>query len=355
MQTSIRAGPKTIADAKQWTVQRLLSFPAALAVLVVVTVFAAARKGLADPDIWWHLRNAENLLHRFSWPRADAYSYTAFGNRWMNYEWLAEIPYYLAWRAFGLVGIKALSLLLLEIIFCGLFYCCHRKSGNIKAAAVATYLAILLGSVSFGPRTILFGYMYLVALLLLLENYRAGSSARLWMLPILFCVWINTHGSWALGLVVFAIFFSGGLVQGRWGNIEAVLWSARQLRQLGAVMLASIAALFLNPYGYRLVFYPLDMAFNQRLNIAHIAEWSSVDFHDVRGKIALTLLIVLLLASLLSRGCWQLYELALVLFGLYCGLTYIRFLFLAGILGAPIIAKLLKFIPQYQPELLKIT
>lgn len=116
-------------------------------------------------------------------------------------------------------------------------------------------------------------------------------------------------------------------------------------------MAASVAALFVNPYGYRLVLYPLDMTFHQKLNIAHVAEWSSVDFHDVRGKIALLFLIMLLLGALLSRHRWQLYELGFVLFGMYAAFTYVRFLFLAGILAAPLMANFLDFVPQYRPAI----
>jgi len=36
---------------------------------------------------------------------------------------------------------------------------------------------------------------------------------------------------------------------------------------------------------------------------------------------------------------------------LYCGLTYIRFLFLVGILAAPVLAKILDFVPPYRPEI----
>jgi hypothetical protein len=47
-----------------------------------------------------------------------------------------------------------------------------------------------------------------------------------------------------------------------------------------------------------------------------------------------------------------LHELALVLFGLYSGLTYIRFLFLLGILVAPLLAKLVAgLIPPYRGEI----
>ncbi|MGH9355897.1 MAG: hypothetical protein ACRD10_07180, partial [Terriglobia bacterium] len=75
------------------------------------------------------------------------------------------------------------------------------------------------------------------------------------------------------------------------------------------------------------------------------------NFHDARGKIVLILLMGLLLAALLSNARWKLTELLLVLFAIYSGLTYVRFLFLAAILLAPLIAKLLDFLPPYQPEI----
>ena len=329
----------------------VFSFPAMLTVLLTTVVFTLARGGIDDPDIWWHLRNAEYLLSHHQLPRQDLYSFTVAGHPWINHEWLAEIPYYLAWRAWGLWGIKTLSLVLLESIFLGLLYLCWRQSSNIKASAIACCLAAFLGTVSFGPRTILFGYAYLVVLLIILERFRRQGRAPLWLIPPLFCLWINTHGSWSLGLIVFGVIVAAGLVEGRWGRVEAERWTPSQLRKLVVTSLASVAALFVNPHGYRLVLYPFDLAFRQKLNIAHVMEWVSVDFHDARGKIVLALLIGLLLAALLSDQRWKLAELGLVLFALYSGLTYIRFLFLLGIVVAPLLAKILDFLPPYQPEI----
>jgi len=331
--------------------RRMFSFPVALSALLAATVFGMANRGLADPDIWWHLRNAEYLLTQRKWLRLDLYSYSVYGHPWINHEWLAEIPYYIAWRAFGLLGIQLLSLVILESIFLGLFYLCWRTSGNIKASAVACYFAVFLGTVSYGPRTLLFGYSYLLALLIVLERFRSRGRAALWALPPLFCLWANSHGSWSLGLIVFAVFIGCGLVEVRWGRVTSSRWSRARLRRLGVAMGLSIGALFVNPYGYKLVLYPLDLALHQKLNVAHVAEWMSVDFHGARGKVALLLLVALLLGALLSRYRWQLHELALVLFGAYAGLTYVRFLFLAGILAAPLLAGLLSFLPPYRAEI----
>jgi hypothetical protein len=339
-----------VRDGLRW-LRAVFSFPAMLIVLLVTVVFALARKGVGDPDIWWHLRNAEYLLSHHHLPRQDLYSFTVAGHYWINHEWLAEIPYYLAWRAWGLAGIKVLSMVLLECIFLGLLYLCWRHSSNIKASIVACCMAAFLGTVSFGPRTILFGYAYLVVLLIILERFRRLERAPLWLIPPLFCLWINTHGSWSLGVIVLGIIVAAGLLEGRWGRVESARWPPSHLRKLVVTSLASVGALFANPYGYRLILYPLDLAFRQKLNIAHIIEWVSVDFHDTRGKIVLILLIGLLLSALLSGQRWELAELGLVLFALYSGLTYIRFLFLLGIVVAPLLAKILDFFPPYRPEI----
>ncbi|HLY62070.1 MAG TPA: hypothetical protein VKV95_15120 [Terriglobia bacterium] len=331
--------------------RQVFSFPALLLTLLITTVFVMGRNGLSDPDIWWHLRNAEYLLANHRFIRVDMYSFTLAGHPWVNPEWLGEIPYYLAWRAGGLVGIKLVMLVSLAVIFLGLLYLCNKSSGNPKAAALACYFAVFLAVVNFGPRTILFGYCFLVMLLIILERFRSCGKGPLWILPPLFCLWTNTHGSWLIGLVVFGLIVAAGFVEGRWGRIEARRWSAKQSRNLMLAMGGSLAAALVNPYGLGLILWSIEYPFRLKLNVEHVQEWTSVNFHDPRGKVALLLIIALLLGALLRDYRWQLTELVLVLFALYTGLTHIRFLFLAAILTAPLLAKFLDFVPPYQPEI----
>ncbi len=330
---------------------RAASFITVLTLLVLGTTYVLSRDSVADPDIWWHLHNAQYLFQQHHLPNKDAYSFTVPGHAWMNHEWLGEIPYYLGWRAFGLAGIQATELLVLSGIFLGLLYLCYQETGNYKAATGACCFSVFLASVSFGPRTILFGYFYLTILLIILQRYRLRQRAPLWAIPLLFCAWINTHGSWSLGIIVLTASIAAGFVEGKWGSIEAHSWTTAQRRSLVLTWIASCAALFVNPYGFKLVIYPLDMAFRQTLNISHVAEWVSVNFHDTRGKVVLVLLISLLVSALWRRTRWTLAEVALVLFALYSGLTYIRFLVLLGIVVAPILARVLSFLPEYRREL----
>jgi hypothetical protein len=348
----IIADPLNFGPGIRGQVRACTSFLAVLTLVLVgiIYVFAMFRRDLNDPDVWWHMRNVQYLFQHHSFPRGDSYSFSVAGAPWINHEWLAEIPYYLAYRALGLVGLKSASFLTLTAIFLLLLYLCYQESRNFKASVTACYFGTFLATISFGPRTILFGYLYLVVLLVILERFRRLGHAPLWLIPPLFCLWINTHGSWSIGLIIFFTLGAAGLVGGSWGRLDAERWTPSQVRQLILTAVASLAALFVNPFGWRLVYYPFDLAFRQKLNISHVLEWVSVDFHTVRGKFVLVLLLTFLVCALVRNRRWNLGELLILLFAIYSGLTYIRFLMLLGIVAAPQLAKALDFFPRYRPQ-----
>ena len=340
----------TLRRAHPGAIARICSFPVLLAIGVAASVFLFDSRTIADPDIWWHLRNAEVLVQTHSVVNHDFYSFTATGSRWINEAWLSEVPFYLGWRWMGPRGIYLVMLAETELILVGVFCLASLTSRNVKAAFVASSLAVWMATVSFGPRTLLSGWICLLAELFLLEQFKRGRDV-LWSLVPLFVVWANLHGSWLIGMVFFGIFCLCGIPHGKWGRIEAIGWTPAQIRKLIVVGTLSVAGLFLNPYGYRLVFYPFNFAFQQKLNVGHVDEWASLDFHSARGKIVFALLAVTLVLALVRKRRWRLEEVAFLLIAFYAALTYSRFLFLAAIVLTPILAKELDFLPQYRPEI----
>src|SRR5215510_8056802 len=332
-----------ISPTKRLSLLRtVFSFPAMLILLVLAVVWILASGKANDPDIWWHLRNAEYLFETHHLPSQDMYSFTVAGQNWMNHEWLAEIPFYAARRTGGLVGITVLRLLLVESIFLLLLYLFQRSSENFKASILACAFCGFLGSISFGPRMILFEYLYMVLVLIVLERFRSTGKG-LWLLPPVFCLWVNTHGSWLLGFILFSVTAAAGFVDGRWGRVESLKWSSLQRRKLIAAGLASAAALFVNPYGWRLVVYPIQFGSKLKVPIENVTEWSSVSFHDARGTLTILLVFGLLLVALVRDRRWLLAEIAALLLAIYFGLTYVRFLLFLSIIAAPLLAKLLDF------------
>jgi hypothetical protein len=341
--------PPAITKARTNLWKKIFSFTVLLAIGLGGAIFLLDSDSIADPDIWWHLRNAEVLMQSHAVIHHDFYSFTATGARWINEAWLSELPYYLGWRWFGIRGIYLVMLGEVELTLLGVFGLAYLKSKNVKAAFVASWLAVWLATVSFGPRTLLAGWMCLVAELFILAQYKQGKD-RTWLLPPLFVLWANLHGSWLIGMVLLSMFCAAGLLQGTWGRLQATRWTPTQMRKLALAGSLSVAGLFLNPYTYHLVSYPFNFAFKQKLNVNHVDEWMSLDFHSVRGKIIFLMLVATIVLALVRKRRWGLDELAFLLLGFYAAMTYSRFLFLAAIVLTPMLARELDFLPPYHPE-----
>ena len=318
--------------------------------LLAAVIFGFSVKQIAEPDIWWHLRNAAYLFQHHSFPSVDTYSFTAAGSPWMNFEWLSEVPFFLSFKAMGLQGLLLVYFAVLVLIYVGVYYRSCRAGADCKNATVVTLLAIFLGVVSIGPRTLLFGWLCMVGLLLVLDRFQRTGKG-LWLLPPLFALWINLHGSWVFGMVVLALTIASGLVEGEWGLVVARRWTSGELKKLLPVFAASLAALFVNPFGYKLVLYPFDLLFRQQGAMQYVEEWQSVDFSAGDGKLALIMILALLAAALFSRRKWKLDEVLLTAFALWAALSHVRFLFFAGLVLVPILAPRLKLFPPYQREL----
>lgn len=332
---------------------RVFSFPVMCMFFLVVPVFRLSARAIAEPDIWWHLRNARYLLQYHSLPRVDTYSFTAAGSPSLDFEWLSEIPFLLGFKAMGLQGILAVYFTILVLIYTGVYYRACRAGAGCKNATVCTLLGILCEVVSVGPRMLLCGWLCMVGLLMVLDRFRETGKG-LWILPPLFALWINFHGSWIFGVFVLVVTIVSGLVRGEWGLVVARQWSSVEVKKLLLALTASLAALLANPFGYKLVLYPFDLLFRQKDVMQHLEEWQSLRFTGGTGKLALLMIFALPAAAMFSRRRWRLDELILMGFALWASLSHVRFLFFAGLIAVPILAPRLKLFPPYDRKLDKL-
>ncbi len=321
---------------------RVFSLPVVQAMLLVYLMLFVSASGpvvrsLVDPDVGWHLRNARELTASGHFMHADSYTFTVGGKPWINFEWLGELPYFFAQRWMGDRGLYLVLFVVAAAILTGIFCLGRLRSGSWTASFFTTGIGLLLTTVSLLPRPLLFGWLFLVVEVAVLWSYRKGRDWT-WALPVLFLLWINTHGSWFIGFVLMVLFVACGFVEGEWGGLYAVRWTPAQRKKLVTVAMVSFAALFVNPYGWRLVAYPLDVAFRQKLTVENIAEWGSLDFHSPRGKIMIGVLVLMAVLQLVRRRRWPLEDVAFAAVALYGGVTYVRFLFLPAILIMPLLA-----------------
>ena len=303
-----------------------------------------------DPDLWWHIKVGQDILATHHFPTADAYSFTAHGTPWMAYEWLGGLLLEDAHRAGGLRGLFSLDLALGAAIVVALYVFVSLRTRNSKAAFVACALLLPLVFVSLSLRPQMLGYFFLILTLIILERFRQGRSATLWLLPPLFLVWVNTHGSFVIGLFAFGIYGISGLFKLRSGGLESTPWTAAQRLRLGSVFLLSLSVLAITPYGVRLAGFPINMAFFQPIGVAHVQEWESMPFNQPFGQYFLGLLAAFLLAQIVFRPTWQLAELTLFFAGLCAACLHSRFLLVFVPFSAPLFGTILsRWIPPYEP------
>ena len=328
----------------------LCSFPTLLVAILFAKVYWTCRTNIADPDLWWHLRNAQYLLTNLHFPNVDTYSFTAAGSPWVNHEWLSELFYYGAFRLWGLRGIFIVFASVLAVLVVAVFRLSLKQAQDPLAAATAAIFGGLLAGVGFTPRTQHFGWLCFLGIYAILLSFRSRRHAPLWLIPVLFCLWINCHASWLIGMAVYSIFVCVGFVRRDIGRLEAAPWSSHEAKQLVVTGLASVALLFVNPFGYRLIAYPFDMLFRQKVNVGNVEEWASVNFNDPRGTLVAVVLAAVFLMALVGKKRWRIDDVLLTLFVLYCGLSHMRFLFLAGIVLPPILAPQLGRISSHDPQ-----
>jgi len=314
-----------------------------IAVLMVLPVIFTSSlnptlESVRDPDIWWHLADARQLMSTHHFMTTETNSFTVGGQPWVNPEWLAELPYWFSYQALHLRGIYLLEWLMTCANLVFMYWRGYRRSGHAGAAWWAAGLAFLLISVNSGPRTIAMAYIAMSSELFILEAAERGKTRALWLLPPLFCVWVNLHGSWLIGLALLVLYILCGAFGVRKGMIEQEAFTPAERNRLLAVLGLSIGALFVNPYGWRLVWNPIDMMFNQKLNIANVMEWKPLDLTSVAGAAAFGAMCLMVICNAIKGRKWRIYELAFVFFAWYAALIHMRFLFMAAVLTTPFLA-----------------
>jgi len=321
----------------------------------------ALSPNVADPDLWGHAQYGRDALSE-GLPSTTTYSFTAQGYRWINHENLSELVFAIGADTIGSQGLLVFKCLLGVAIIGALVWHMRRKAitdslhGSLRDGGsgarcdfVTVCVFVLLISVNltyhWSVRPQIFTFTYYTLLLLLLDycfagwqfhcnlpwfrrTFRAEGDAKLeysirrlrllWLAPVLFVVWTNTHGGFVGGLCIFIAYL--GL-----RGFEALCSKGREslglLLRLGLMIAASVVATGLNPYSYRLHGWLFESLRTPR---PEISEWHSIAITDPHS-LPLFLLVVVVVASLWrSRRPLDLTHLGVLAITLWQGVEHQR-------------------------------
>jgi hypothetical protein len=315
----------------------VLSFPVVVGTVLIELVFILLRPFRVAPDAWWHIKVGEAILSTHRWPTTDPYSFTVFGKHWIAFEWLGDTLIATVSRIGGFRGLELLLIVLGSVIVISLYVLATIGSGNSKAGFVAAALVFPLACVTFTLRPQMLGFLFLVITLIALELFRQGKQWALWMLPPLFLAWVNTHGSWVIGLGTIFVYWFCGLRKFQLGGIEAVQWSPEEHRRISLIALLSLVAVTITPYGTELTAWPFIRAFAFPIGDANVSEWLPIPVNIALGKYFLCLIFGFIILQISLGLVWRLPELVLFLGSAVLTFLHARFL----VVFAPFFALLL--------------
>jgi len=319
--------------------------------VLVITNFGIEKSLRMDPDTWWHMKYGEVILNTGHWPTVDTWSFTARGMPSIAYEWGGEVITALAYRVGGLRGLDIMLISLTSIIVLLTYLFAWLRCHNAEAAFIGTIILLPVAAMCFTLRPQLMGYCFFLITLICLERFRQGRRGALWILPPLFLLWVNTHGSFVLGFLAIALYWASGLANFSWGGLHIQRWSVPDRIRLELTALICVAVLPLTPYGARLAMVPFTYAFSLPGNMAHIQEWQSLNFAFWEAKILLILLLAFIIAQICFRICYRVEELALFLFVAYLTFVHSRFAIIFAIIFAPLAASIIsRWMRPYNPK-----
>ncbi|HQU44489.1 MAG: hypothetical protein B7Z73_02430 [Planctomycetia bacterium 21-64-5] len=242
----------------------------------LLLVFLVGCVELEDPDIWWHLRTGQLIFERGAVPRTDWFTYTNPDSPWIDLHWGFQLIAAALWKLGGVPALVVTKSLLAVATFgvamtAGQTMIRPRQAGKPDPRSawqtVACWLPpLLIFSGRNQVRPEMFSLLFLAAELTILLH--AHARPRLvWLLPVIQLLWINVHGLFVLGLVLWGCFVVGQLIQagpgapGRQPPGSSVangtltrLWT--RLLPISGLMLAATLA---NPYGSHGALFPITL------------------------------------------------------------------------------------------------
>lgn len=287
------------------------------AVLALVGLLAGLGP-LRDNSFFTHLATGRLILdHGF--PTVDPYRFTEPGAAWIPQSWFASVAYAGLEDLAGLAAVRVLAGLATAGVLM-LAWRATRAAGTVGGRVVAILPFVVVALPGFSPRPLLFGLLFLQVAMVVVED---GLPA--WVLGPVGWLWLNTHGSWPLGLAALVV-----LGAGRWLDSRSVEPERRALAWLGGGLLLGS----LNPYGPRLLLFPFELL-GRREVTSGIVEWQAPNFKSV-GQYGFLLVLVVAVLALRRRPSWRA-ALPLALFTV-AGLLAARNLDVAAVVLVPGIA-----------------
>ena len=314
------AGLPAEADSSDRGIDSGIDLGTAVVMVLAVAGFVVGAREITDNSLLTHLGTGRLILDERAVPMVDPYSYVAAGEPWTVQSWLVSIIYASLDSTMGGWSIRLMNGLIGSALILGVWKLTEPAKQLVTRVGLVS-LSLLIGTFLWPPRPLLFGLLMAVLALQVAQGLRP----RWWLLPI-FWVWVNSHGSFVLGIGILGAIMLGAAI-----DAKALPW--KEIRDLGAGVLGCIVAM-VNPLQWRLLWFPFHMM-SRGEALDGVSEWASPSFRSPIEQVFLLLLVLIVVAAV--RGArWRTLLPALVFF--VTGLMAVRNLGLASLVIIALVA-----------------
>lgn len=265
-----------------------LSLSALVGTVIVLAGVVIGLHPIGDNSFFTHLATGRIILDTRHVPSQDPYTFTVAGHAWVVQSWLASVVYAVVERVGGLRAVMVSSGIETGVL-AWMIWRLTRPARTLIPRLVAAGLVVGVGAGFWVERPLLFGLVAFGALLLVAE----GQIRPAWLVPTMW-IWVNTHGSFPLGLVAL-----GALYLGRRLDHED---AAVEREGLKWALIGTIAGA-INPIGPRILLFPLELLSRQDI-LRYIVEWQAPRFQGLDERFFL-LEAMLAIAVLIRRPRWR--------------------------------------------------
>lgn len=248
--------------------------------ILLLAAFCLSAFDITEHDYWWHLATGKYIIANRLVPHRDVFSYTAT-RPWVAHYWLSDVIGYALYCLVGTSGLIALNALLITFSFWMVFTTSLTTRAKPLLAATFTILAVYAGRSRFYVRPETFSVFFMALYLAIFYRWRRGGGPKgLFLFPFLQMLWTNLYGGGSVvGLVLLFCFAVGEIMNYLCGTAVRPL-RRKDVVTLALVALSAFGLAFINPNGYRTVFYFLisrDPIFR------HIVEWRHMEMKELAG------------------------------------------------------------------------
>lgn len=310
---------------------------------------------LDDGDTGYHIRAGEIILNTFEIPRLDPFSFIEPPLKWTAHEWLSEVIMAGIHRLFDLTGVVIFFSFFLSFTFYLFYILLRLDHENILVLWPVALIAVGCTTFHWLARPHVFSFIFIIIWHYILERYQYKNKNYLYFLPLSMILWVNLHGGYIIGFVLIGIYFISNLIDGYLKPEEDKNSAKTKIKNFIVYGLACLLASLINPFGYKILFFPFNLV-NNKFLMANVGEFMATNLqieHPFKYFLFFTLVVLMKSKRRLNTN-----ELMIFILFTYMALYSVRYTTIFTILCTPILLKHLNeglSLPNYRViEKLKI-